>query len=816
MIEKEPKKNYSSSCKYCGWEFQQDIIQKINKNAGYAICEFCGVEINTTGFNAREEFNNEKYEDTDNFNDDVEKKKGIVRVLNMLTKPRKASVRLILGDDDFPLIFKENFIIVISRLIYIFLKVWEQNANTSLRRVSLKKSILFSISHELKPIMNKRIKVEFLDNLHKLTIEEFEDCLKMLQKKLQSNQNYRIHFKTFLLWLIRLVFRIITDMWNMSNLPKFEATIRKDLKRYPFNYNNNKDSRTAAENRYKTKENKNINIPLFLNSNTKVKIRNFPIKTRLILCKYILEALNHKIHQSKIINNIIMNFANEKTTIYWIKKIPESELSNLREKLKLFEFRIALDIYLQDLVKILIRLNDMNNHPQESLNIKKFAATLIKDKINLGMTLGSLRLKLSQIIDYLNDQIKDFELLRKTKKKLFDDGKEKECAKCHKIKPYEDFVKRKRGKVEFICTKCKLEASSVRMFKNKLSLISEIYEGKFNFKCNECESNISILPALEFHHPIQDFKNISWSKHRHANFNDIIKQLEDEKVLLLCANCHSLRQSKIFTRYREIILKKNLFLNSAEEIHELVLEYVEKVDRDKNGNQRSKIKYNVITWIKKRYIIEQLYQGKCVGCGKIKIMDNLPAYDFHHKNFKLEKANGSIWRRILTKEVTTIIELLIKEECVVLCSNCHRLVHATHFNSNVDNILDGEFSKAAKLNYLNITNNIRKFKFIQTDIVDPLKKKIKYGEIWKEYLILIYQFSLGKKSNIFNSIELVDQFNITQSMINRILSKLNKKGLIRVHSEKKPLRDQQYIIGQIPRTYKFTEVGKNTAKNLIY
>ena len=449
------------------------------------------------------------------------------------------------------------------------------------------------------------------------------------------------------------------------------------------------------------------------------------------------------------------------------------------------------------------------------LNIKRFAGTLIKDKINLGMTLGSLRLHLSQIIDYLNDEVKDFELVKKTKQKLYDDGKKKGCAKCHKIKSYTDFVKRKREKVEFICIKCKFEVSSIRMFKNKLLLISEIYQGKFNLKCNECDCDISFLPALEFHHPFQHLKKFTWSKYRYANFNDIIKQLEDENVKLLCSNCHSRHQSKIFNRYQEIILKKNLFLNSAEELHELVLENVKKLDRDKNSNQRSKIKYNVITWIKKRYIIEQLYHGKCVGCGRIKIMDNLPAYDFHHKNSKLEKTSGSIWRRILTKQVTTIIELLIKEECVALCSNCHRLVHATHFNSNVDNILDGQFSKVAKISYSNITSNIRKFKFIQTDVVDPLKKKIKYGEIWKKYLILIYQYCQEKKSNEFNSIELVDQFNITQSMINRILSKLKINRLIIVQSEKKSLRDKRYIIGQIPRTYKITEVGEKMAKSLI-
>ena len=89
------------------------------------------------------------------------------------------------------------------------------------------------------------------------------------------------------------------------------------------------------------------------------------------------------------------------------------------------------------------------------------------------------------------------------------------------------------------------------------------------------------------------------------------------------------------------------------------------------------------------------------------------------------------------------------------------------------------------------------------------------GEIWKKYLILIYQYCLEKKSNEFNSTELVDQFNITLSMINRILTKLKKKRLILVQSDKKSLRNKRHLIGQIPRNYKITEVGEKMAKSLI-
>ncbi|KKK46380.1 hypothetical protein LCGC14_1687180 [marine sediment metagenome] len=86
------------------------------------------------------------------------------------------------------------------------------------------------------------------------------------------------------------------------------------------------------------------------------------------------------------------------------------------------------------------------------------------------------------------------------------------------------------------------------------------------------------------------------------------------------------------------------------------------------------------------------------------------------------------------------------------------------------------------------------------------------GEIWKKYLILIYQYCLEKKSNEFNSTELVDQFNITLSMINRILTKLKKKRLILVQSDKKSLRNKRHLIGQIPRTIKSQKWEKKWLK----
>lgn len=204
-------------------------------------------------------------------------------------------------------------------------------------------------------------------------------------------------------------------------------------------------------------------------------------------------------------------------------------------------------------------------------------------------------------------------------------------------------------------------------------------------------------------------------------------------------------------------------------------------------------------------------------CEKLTIYDNLPGFDFHHSSENLEdpqdKLNkGSIWRRIQTSDIEIIVSTLIEEECVAICSNCHRLIHARYFNLNVDDILDEDFAIIARDNYYNSIRNINSFKFNKLKISDTLKPKIKYGEIWKNYLILIYLYSKKKKSDDFNSKELVDQFDITLSMTNRILKELKLKGLIKMIEEKRPILNSNLIIGQSSRKYQLTSKGIKLAQ----
>ena len=83
-------------------------------------------------------------------------------------------------------------------------------------------------------------------------------------------------------------------------------------------------------------------------------------------------------------------------------------------------------------------------------------------------------------------------------------------------------------------------------------------------------------------------------------------------------------------------MKEDLFKLSGQEIYKLVSDDVfKKLEEYRHQNIQ-----RIMHWIKKRYIIEKIYEGKCVGCNNfidgISIKENLPAFQFlNMRNFYL-------------------------------------------------------------------------------------------------------------------------------------------------------------------------------------
>ena len=219
---------------------------------------------------------------------------------------------------------------------------------------------------------------------------------------------------------------------------------------------------------------------------------------------------------------------------------------------------------------------------------------------------------------------------KKTRQKLFNDGIRKKCGICHQFKTHNKFSKR-QGRLRSICEECRKNLYLINNLKKKFNIITEDYNGE----CSNCKKNINILPAFEFHHPDPNYKSHSWKSLRLKSYQDTLRLLKKDKVILLCKNCHILMESVNYKVFKSLILLPTLFLHTADELKEKINSFLENnpyitEKLDQNKYYKSKARYQIKKWMKKRYIIEKLFNGKCAACDDITVQKNLPSLGFHH------------------------------------------------------------------------------------------------------------------------------------------------------------------------------------------
>ena len=87
--------------------------------------------------------------------------------------------------------------------------------------------------------------------------------------------------------------------------------------------------------------------------------------------------------------------------------------------------------------------------------------------------------------------------------------------------------------------------------------------------------------------------------------------------------------------------------------------YKNKEDRYKNQMQR---------WIKRKAKAIEYKGGKCELCG---FKGHQAVFDFHHidpdnKSFNWTKTRLQTWKRVIEE----------LDKCMLLCANCHRILHS--------------------------------------------------------------------------------------------------------------------------------------------
>lgn len=169
------------------------------------------------------------------------------------------------------------------------------------------------------------------------------------------------------------------------------------------------------------------------------------------------------------------------------------------------------------------------------------------------------------------------------------------------------------------------KVKSYKCRKNRtIKLQQFIIEYKINNKCIKCNENRP--ECLDFHH-IKDKKNTISRMCKQTVSLKILK-IEIEKCILLCSNCH---QKEHFKGYKKISKRKS-------------------------------------------YEIQIKSKSKCYFCE-----ENTPcALAFHHLDpaTKIDTVD-----RISNSKGFTLIDLKNEiEKCIILCFNCHRLLHANQLS----------------------------------------------------------------------------------------------------------------------------------------
>jgi DNA-binding PadR family transcriptional regulator len=366
--------------------------------------------------------------------------------------------------------------------------------------------------------------------------------------------------------------------------------------------------------------------------------------------------------------------------------------------------------------------------------------------------------------------------------------KEKKCGYCQRILPISDFEKYggERGKKEglqsfrSICKSCRSKRKIIRELRNKLKLLIEFFNGK----CNNCSISLLHLPSIEFHHQKKALKKKSWRNIRNKSYETLSKWVIDEKLIALCSNCHLKEQAKYLNEFEDLIMKSDLFKHDQNEIEFLLDKHIRNHPKYKNYKAKSKIKYQIKRWIRKRYVIEQLYNGECVVC-RLKSKTNLASMNFHHKEKTLNKKSN--WQSLQDKDSFDISHTLIVEKCICLCSNCHSLLHSNYLEnirSISRTILSKEktlelYSKLEKI-VKNLKNSISNFTFNieNVNFRSPLKYEISPDEIWKVKILELYNLLKIKRVKSFRTKDIESISNNNYHNAYHTISTLLKKGYL--------------------------------------
>ena len=236
------------NCDYCGTKFPAELLNTTNISESI-VCQNCGTEIKK-----------EREDDTeiDIKIDNNNQTNGFFSSVYNRLRNRKSPIERVFKDSDFPVRFRDDFKIVVARLVFPHIRSLEYETTQIRRELELNQETINDLYEKISPIMDHQVRVKnkFLIHLYNMREKEFDKWLKLLQKKIKVNKRFCQDFVIYLRWLIREVFIIITELWDDPEPPRFEHVIRDDLKAFESDFSSsalgNQQNNISNDNPIKT------------------------------------------------------------------------------------------------------------------------------------------------------------------------------------------------------------------------------------------------------------------------------------------------------------------------------------------------------------------------------------------------------------------------------------------------------------------------------------------------------------------------------------------------------------------------------------
>ena len=311
---------------------------------------------------------------------------------------------------------------------------------------------------------------------------------------------------------------------------------------------------------------------------------------------------------------------------------------------------------------------------------KEHLASLIEQ----GMSLSMMSKVLGKSQTAIRHWLKKYNL--KTKHKAFGDGYEhlnrvskdgQLCKDCG-IKLNDDNAnfRKSKGIYYFVCKSCAIKRNDKKRKEFKSKCIE--YKGGC---CQECGYNKEFT-ALEFHHKNRQDKEKLISKMSSKSWE--VAKIEIDKCDLLCSNCHREEHYRIDERNTVAAeFNKNLLSSLSDVIltgKNTGEESCRRCDTVLTKNNRAAgTKSGICKKCDSKYVMNKMIVGKeqaveymggcCSVCGYDKC---IRAIEFHHVD--PAKKSPTYNKRFRSWSFERKKKEL--ENCIIVCSNCHREIHA--------------------------------------------------------------------------------------------------------------------------------------------